>query len=81
MTPYEAWHGTKPRVEHLRNLAVNPTLTFPRTNDKSFTQKPESEYYWDMEREQKDIDCMIQSSRRFFTAVMSVSTDNKNKSK
>lgn len=41
-TPYEAWHGTMPKVDHLRVLGSDVMLISQRMNNRNSTQNQES---------------------------------------
>ena len=59
MTRFEAWMKEKTRVEHFVFLAVMHMLMWPKMKDKNSSQTQESVFFWAMEKQPNDTDCMI----------------------
>jgi hypothetical protein len=70
MTPYEAWKGEKPAVDHLRALDTKSMCMYQRMKERSSTRSQKGEFCWGMEQKQKVIGCTISRNRRFFSAQM-----------
>ena len=64
MTPYEAWHGCKPKGKHLRVFCCNAYAHVP----KDERSKLDSNAY--MERKQKGTGCLIQYKGKYYTVVI-----------
>ena len=59
MTPFEAWMKEKPRVEHLCIFGCDAYAHVAKMKDKNSSQNQESVFFWAMEKQPKDTDCMI----------------------
>ena len=64
MTPYEAWTGGKPQVDHLRIFGCQAFVHIPKDERKKLDSNQRNVFSWIMEPLQKAIDCMIHLSER-----------------
>ena len=71
MTPFEAWTGDKPIVEHLRAFGCAAHAHGPRMSNTSSTQNPGSVFFSALVLKRRDIGCMTQGVLKSFTVGMS----------
>ena len=69
-TPYEAWHGQPPEVDHLRIFGCDTYTMFPMMREENSTQKQENVFYSVMVKKRKVTDSMTLMKRKYCTVKM-----------
>lgn len=60
MTPYEAWHSEKPKVEHLRVFGCAAYAHIPKDERSKFDSKARKCILLDMAKKQRGTGCLTQ---------------------
>jgi len=63
VTPYEAWHGKKPSVGHMRVFGCVGHVKNIGPGVRKLSDRSVKMVFWGMQREPKAIGCMILSQR------------------
>ena len=79
MTPFEAWHGSKPKVNHLRVFGSDVYAHIPKDERSKFDSKTRKCIMLDMEQSLRDTDSMMSNTRKYCTVGMYSSTRTPNK--
>ena len=69
-TLYEAIHGEKPKVAHLRVFGCTAYSHSHKTKDGSWMTKLKNVSFWVIPSTERGTDCMIRGTVRWFIVVM-----------